>query len=322
MGHYYSDRSHRNVTTHRRPILHEAGAHVDCYAAPTAYSTKSSAPAALRIRSVRMPKVVKMTSPMQGIIAALFAPETPLDCSSRLNEEQAIAIAQRYVASRHPSAVFAAIYGSATRNQLEELSDMDVLVVRPDSPLLLKEQVLVNSRMVQALMVSSDVLHRAIASTRTTFNSFFPNILAESRLIYGDHTSYEAAKRQATESLAAGLGTMRRSRLGKPKSSAASQILKLMRLTDKVELKYRMIMLVQATQEFILLHHGAWLGDASFRLDQLREVDPEAVVLMDEGLELSIIATDPYPLIHATLKIFDRYGGLRWETTGGPVDVL
>lgn len=202
----------------------------------------------------------------RSVLPLLFQDGAIVRVDSPVTSQDAQRIVSHHVAMHYNNPSLVLMYGSVAKGKQHNLSDIDIMVFSEAVQSALREQVVVDQRMLQISVMSTSIAILKLNASRGAENAFFPMTLMDSVFLGGDPSLHGLLKRMAAATLeyikrSGGTQTNRQT-----VSKIANSILSLDRCQDERTYYFLVEQLAGRFREFVLKKHGCFGGQTSIEV--------------------------------------------------------
>jgi hypothetical protein len=179
-----------------------------------------------------------------------------------LERQEYLRIAEEFVRTEYPGVDCCVAYGSSVTGSAKSDSDIDLLIVKRDAPLVSKEQCFFNRRLIQPTIVASAHIKTLIDNCKNTGEPFFCIPFLSNSYIYGDIELFEELRLQANSIFLDGPDGLRAFALKHYRdkiSNLCARLCSSFSDDDFVDKCTNAFFLCTAVQEFSLRYNRRWI---------------------------------------------------------------
>jgi len=226
---------------------------------------------------------------------------------------EAIEAAAGLVRQRFPDALAAFLGGSVLTDARTPLSDLDVVVIRPDGRPAFRETVRHHGWLAELFVstptVYDEILSREVAAHRSPLLHMVGGGVV---LVDADGTGarlHAAAARM----LAVGPPRPSTEELEDARYALTDLLDDLVGAADGGEVAAIATRVYAETSRLALMLTGSWLGTGKWLARRLREADPDGYLALNAALRAAIAGADATPLRRVAEEVLGRAGGRLME---------
>ena len=186
--------------------------------------------------------------------------------------DEAISCSKKYLFERHPNSHTAILYGSTITNRTRELSDIDLLIIREDVIAPIREQKILDGRLIQATIVSNNVLLSNMYMSQSHSNPYYLDVVATGYPILGDERQIKLLKSISKSLYETGAIKLQKPALERLKTKIANRIIDILKSDCIYEKTIFSQDLLRAFFEFTIKLNQGWFGSDKYNIIELKNI--------------------------------------------------
>ena len=229
----------------------------------------------------------------------------------RLSQADAISIAIEYLASRHPAASFAFLFGSYAKGGATDISDIDICVVSDPQKGTVKYNGLFQGNLIQVILINQLVLAKNLIMPNNP-DHFYTDIVNDGIFLHGDINQFNSYK-QVARNLGNTPTTLTTEESLRIRCKVSDYLLTLNKLDDPLAILSYVGKISALVIEITLRSNGLGFGPGRYSFVDLMDNFPSLREELLSSIKILMVDRHFDEFNDVVIRAIQPHGGLAWK---------